>query len=185
MSAHQRLPYASIVFLSRSQTSSFADASAGSPVSAAVPGFVSPASHKRQAGIARFVPSPCSSKEPVGYADNFGCLIPVSALLGVFNDVIDDAALLIEFEDEHAGELLVRPTRPSDDARDLLDCVADLSVLFLLVRLAAGPPFDNKFFVAQLRGLGAAAVLHHALRQYLELHIANYRHPTPCDWRCP
>jgi hypothetical protein len=118
-------------------------------------------SSKSQAGAGLFAPPPRSTQQPICDADDFGRLFPMPPLLGVLNGVVDDAAFLVKFEQEQAGELLVGSSRPRDHACDLRDNIADLAAL--LVRLSAGFPFDNQLFASQIRRSGCAAILHHPL----------------------
>ena len=57
----------------------------------------------------------------------------MSSLVRVLDDVIHNASLLVEFEQEKARELLVRSAGSRDNAHNLANGIADLPVLFLLV----------------------------------------------------
>ncbi len=81
------------------------------PVSTATPALLSPASCESQAGAALFAPSPRPSQQPIGNANDFGSLLPVSPLVRMINDVVDDPALFVEFKLEETRELLIRTAR--------------------------------------------------------------------------
>jgi hypothetical protein len=140
--------------------------------------------NKCQTGAGLFTPPPCSSQQPVCDADDFGRLLPVPSLVGVFYRVVDDAPFLVKLKQEQASELVVASPRPRDDARNLLDHVADLPML-LLLRLSARFPLDNQLLVLGMRRCACSAILHHALRQDLELDVADYWHSAPRHGRCP
>jgi hypothetical protein len=127
---------------------------------------------------------PRSSQQPIRDADDLGGLVPVPSLFRVLNGVTDDAPLLVELEQEQTSELFVGAPLPSDNAGDLLHHIADRAAVFLL-RLAARLPLDNQLLAVYIRWRGCVAVLDHALRQNLQLHIPQYWYPTPCDWRRP
>lgn len=140
--------------------------------------------HERQAGRL-FSSAPCSAQQPVRDTDKFGCLVPIVAFLGVFDGVMDNAAFLVELEDKQASKFLMQRSRACNNVGDALKGFAYVPAV-LLVCLAAGLPFDDQLLVAHMRGYrGSTSVLDHALRQDLEFHVANDRHSTPCDWRCP
>jgi hypothetical protein len=148
---------------------------------AASTSFLPLAFDKRQTRTA-FLTPPGPPQEPVRDADHLRRLVPVLPLLGVLNSMVDNAALLVKLKLEDARELIVRPARTRDNARNFLNDIADRPAFFLL-RLAACLPLDNQLFVTHMRR--SAAILDQALRYYLELHVAENWDSTPCDWCGP
>lgn len=141
------------------------------------------APHKRQAGVA-LAPPPRAAQKPVRHADHGRRPIPVLALLGVLDDVVQNAPLVVKLKLEQAREFLLWSLGPRHDAGDFLHHVADLPVL-LPVRLATCLPPHNQLLVAHVARCRAPAILHHALRQYPELHVAHHGNLAPCDRRRP
>jgi hypothetical protein len=155
-----------------------------SPLSpSAIPRFPIPLTPDERQTRRFFPPPPGPPKQPVCHRDEVERPVPVMALLGVFNRVVDDSSFLVKLEDEQARELLVWARRARNNVVHLFDCLTGLSTL--LVRFAARLPSYNQLLGAHMSWRACTTVLHHALRQNLEPHVAHHRDPSPCDWCCP
>ena len=131
------------------------------------------------------------TQEPVGQVHHFGAhaRLPVTRLIHVLDCMADDAALLIELEDEEAREppFLARAWGAAQGVVELVFALLRQARIGLGLMLVRQPPLHHQLFAVRALAPGREVerLRRHALRQDLQLEVPNDGDPVPSDGRCP
>lgn len=139
------------------------------------------------------LPSPELAQEPVRQVDHLcaDALVPLAALVDVLNGVANDLALAIKLKDEEPRKLALgaAPLRSAEGLVELLLPLLRQARVAATPRLLPRrrPPLDHELLRVGPLALGRKVqrLRRHALREDLDLEVADDGHAVPGNGRRP